>query len=511
MTIDPLFIPVILAVVAALGGILGFYAQQSLRGRQIKSGQRTAEEIVAQAEAQRKETLLAAKEEALRIRNQAESENRERRKETQNVERRIARKEEQVDKRNEALEKREKGLTEKEKAVEARQKEAADLLEQQKAELERVSQMSVEEAREVLLHRVEDEVRIEANRRVRQMEQQVQEEATERAHKILLPVIQRYAADVVAEMTTTVVTLPNDDMKGRLIGREGRNIRALENATGVNLIVDDTPEAVTLSCFDPVRREVARIAVSKLVQDGRIQPARIEEEVERARKEVEEIIGKAGEDAAFEAGVTGLHPEILKMMGRLKFRYSYGQNVLRHSIEVAILAAAIASEIRANVDIARRGGFLHDIGKALTHEVEGPHALIGAELIERYGVNKRVVTAVGDHHGEMGTNSLDAALVSAADAISGARPGARRDTAESYIKRLESLEQIANGFEGVERSYAIQAGREMRVMVRPDRVDDLAAMRIARDIAKKIEESMEYPGQIRVMVIREMRAVEYAK
>jgi ribonuclease Y len=448
---NPLFLALSLAVAAAIGGLLGFFAQQTFRSRQLKSGQKAAEAIVTQAEAERKETLLAAKEEALRIRNQAEAESRERRKEIQNVERRIARKEEQVDKRNETLEKREKGLIEKEKATEARQKEVSDALEQQMAELERVSQMTVDEAREVLLHRVDDEVRIEANRRVRQMEQQVQEEATERAHKILVPVIQRYAADVVAEMTTTVVTLPNDDMKGRLIGREGRNIRALENATGVNLIVDDTPEAVTLSCFDPIRREVARIAVSKLVQDGRIQPARIEEEVERARKEVEEIVAKAGEDAAFEAGVTGLHPELLKVMGRLKFRYSYGQNVLRHSIEVGILAASIASELRANVDIARRGGFLHDIGKALTHEVEGPHALIGAELVERYGVNKRVMIAVGDHHGEMGTNSLDAMIVSAADAISGARPGARRDTAENYIKRLESLEQIANGFEGVER------------------------------------------------------------
>jgi ribonuclease Y len=312
-------------------------------------------------------------------------------------------------------------------------------------------------------------------------------------------------------MTTTVVPLPNEEMKGRLIGREGRNIRALENATGVNLIVDDTPEAVTLSCFDPVRREIARLAVTKLIQDGRIQPARIEEEVEKARLQVEEIMVKAGEEAAYETGVTGLNPELVKVMGRLKFRYSYGHNVLRHSIEVGTLAAAIAGELRANVDIARRGGFLHDIGKAMTHEVEGPHALIGAELAERLGVAPRVVKAIADHHGEAGNNSQDAFIVAAADAISGARPGARRDTAENYIKRLENLEQIANSFEGVEKSYAIQAGREMRILVKPDKIDDLQAMRMARDIAKKIQESLDYPGQIKITVIRETRAVEYAR
>ena len=508
---NPIVFVLLLIVAVVIAGFAGFWIRHSVLARRIQGAERDAREIVAGADAERKQALLDGKEEALRMRNAAEAEARERRREVQSQERRISRKEEQVDKRNDNLEKRELGIGEKEKGLEARHKEIDEVLAREITELERVAGMPAEEARDLLLERVDEEIRIEADRRVRQMEQQVREESGERAREILIPVIQRYASEVVAEMTTTIVPIPNDDMKGRLIGREGRNIRALENATGVNLIVDETPEAVTLSCFDPIRREVARLAVSKLVQDGRIQPARIEEEVEKAQKQVEETIVKAGQEAAFEAGVNGLKPDVLKTMGRLRFRYSFGQNVLRHSIEVAILAANIAADLRANVDIARRAGFLHDIGKALTHEVEGPHAMIGAELLERYSLSTRIVHAVADHHGEAGNNSQDGFIVAAADAISGARPGARRDTAEAYVKRLENLEQIAKTFDGVDRCYAIQAGREMRIMVRPDRIDDVGAMRMARDIAKKVEESVDYPGQIRITVIRETRSTEYAK
>ena len=509
---DSLLMTILLVTIASVfTGIIGYLIRHTALARQIHRSKDDAEQIIVEAQSESQTIMLAGKEESLKLRNTAETEIRDRWREIQNQERRVSRKEEQIDNRVDSLEKRDRKIAEKEKTTERIQEETQQIFENQIGELERVASMESEEARDILLERMDEEIRDETNRRVRQMESQIREETQERAREILIPVIQRYAGDVVAEMTTTVVPIPNDDMKGRLIGREGRNIRALENATGVNLIVDDTPEAVTLSSFDPIRREVARLAVSKLVQDGRIQPARIEEEVEKAEKQVDETVRKAGEDAAYEAGVNGLKPEILKTMGRLRFRYSYGQNVLKHSIEVAILAAAIAADLRANVDVARRSGFLHDIGKALTHEIEGPHAMIGAELLKRLSVSQRIVHAVADHHGEAGNNSQDGFIVAAADAISGARPGARRDTAEAYTKRLENLEEIANEFEGVDKCYAIQAGREMRIMVRPEHIDDVGAMRMARDVAKRVEETLDYPGQIRITVIRETRSTEYAK
>lgn len=512
VNMDSLLMTILLVTIASVvTGIIGYLVRHFALIRQIHRSKDDAEQIIAEAQSESQTILLAGKEESLKLRNTAETEVRDRWREIQNQERRVSRKEEQIDNRVDSLEKRDRTIAEKEKTTERIQEETQQILENQIVELERVASMQSEEARDILLERMDEEISDETNRRVRQMESQIREETQERSREILIPVIQRYAGDVVAEMTTTVVPIPNDDMKGRLIGREGRNIRALENATGVNLIVDDTPEAVTLSSFDPIRREVARLAVSKLVQDGRIQPARIEEEVEKAEKQVDETVRKAGEDAAYEAGVNGLKPEILKTMGRLRFRYSYGQNVLKHSIEVAILSAAIAADLRANVDVARRSGFLHDIGKALTHEIEGPHAMIGADLLKRVGVSQRIVHAVADHHGEAGNNSQDGFIVAAGDAISGARPGARRDTAEAYTKRLENLEEIANEFEGVDKCYAIQAGREMRIMVRPEHIDDVGAMRMARDVAKRVEETLDYPGQIRITVIRETRSTEYAK
>jgi ribonuclease Y len=511
MTLNPLVLGGIILAAVVIGLAAGFIIRTALAVGYLRQREQEAQRQLDLKDAEAKEVLLRAQQEAIRIRDEAEGEARERRNELQRQERRLARKEEQVDRRLENFDKREKTLNEKETQIDRLREEIEQTKQQQIKELERVAEMTVDQAREKLLAELEGEVRTEANRRIRESEESIKAESTERAYKIMAQAMQRYANEVVSELTTTVVTLPNDEMKGRLIGREGRNIRALENATGVNLIVDDTPEVVTLSAFDPIRREIARMAVSRLIQDGRIQPARIEEVVEKAREEMEEIIQKAGEEACYEARVTGLHPELVKTMGRLKFRYSYGQNVLQHSIEVAHIGAAMAAELRANQDICRRAGFLHDIGKALTHEVEGPHALIGAELLTRYKINDRIVRAVADHHGEEGWRSVDAFVVAAADAISGARPGARRESAEAYIKRLEMLEQIASGFDGVEKAYAIQAGREVRVMVRPEKVDDVEAMRIARDITKKIQESMEYPGQIKVIVIRETRAVEYAR
>ena len=511
MTINPVLFVFLVLLLAAAGTAAGFVLQRIITAGNIRGASIEAQRRLEEGETESKEILLRAQQEAIRVRDESEREVREQRNEVQRVERRLQRKEEQVDRRLDNFEKRERQLNEKETEIDTVREQVDELHAEHLRELERVSQLTMDEGRELLLSQLEGEISVEASRRVREMEEAVQEESTERAFKIMAQSMQRYANEVVSELTTSVITLPSDEMKGRLIGREGRNIRALENATGVNLIVDDTPEVVTLSAFDPVRREVARMAVSRLVQDGRIQPARIEELVVKAQEEMEEIIKKAGEEACYDARVQGLHPDLVKTLGRLKFRYSYGQNVLQHSIETAHLAASLASELRANVDICRRAGFLHDIGKALSHEVEGPHAAVGADLLERYKINQRVVRAVGDHHGEEGWKSIDAFLVAAADAISGARPGARRESAQQYIKRLETLEQIAMGFDGVDKAYAIQAGREVRVMVAPDDVDDVAAMRMARDMTKKIQDSMEYPGQIKVMVIRETRAVEYAR
>lgn len=511
MTINPGLFVFLVLLLGAAGTAAGFALQRIIASGNLRGASLEVQRRIEESETESKEILLRAQQEAIRVRDESEREVREQRTEVQRIERRLQRKEEQVDRRLDNFEKREHQLNEKEAEIDAVRTQVDELHSEHLRELERVSQLTMDEGRELLLSQLESEIEIEASRRVREMEEAVLEESTERAYKIMAQSMQRYANEVVSELTTSVVSLPNDEMKGRLIGREGRNIRALENATGVNLIVDDTPEVVTLSGFDPVRREVARMAVSRLVQDGRIQPARIEELVVKAQEEMEDIIKKAGEEACYDARVQGLHPDLVKTLGRLKFRYSYGQNVLQHSIETAHLAASLASELRANVDICRRAGFLHDIGKALSHEVEGPHAAVGADLLERYKINQRVVRAVGDHHGEEGWKSVDAFVVAAADAISGARPGARRESAQQYIKRLETLEQIAMGFGGVDKAYAIQAGREVRVMVAPDSVDDVAAMRMARDMTKKIQDSMEYPGQIKVMVIRETRAVEYAR
>jgi len=436
---------------------------------------------------------------------------RERRTEIHRQERRIVQKEENLDKKAEALERREHSLTAKEKEAESLRTQLQDLKRRQIEQLELISGMSSAEAKELLIKAVEDEVREDASRRIREIEAQLKQEADERAREIISQAIQRCATDVVSESTVSVVPLPSDEMKGRLIGREGRNIRALENATGVDLIIDDTPEAVTISGFDSVRREIARIALGKLILDGRIHPARIEEMVEKAKNEVEATIRAEGEQAAHEVGVPGLHPELIRLLGRLKYRFSYGQNVLLHSIEVSHLSGMIASELGARVDLAKRAGLLHDIGKAVDFQVEGPHAQIGAELVKQWDKSAEAVSAIGEHHGETGTMSVMGFIISAADAISGGRPGARRETLEHYLKRLESLENLASSFPGVEKSYAIQAGREIRIMVKPTEIDDLEALRLARDIVKKIEETLEYPGQIKVTVIRETRAIDYAK
>ncbi|HZU12213.1 MAG TPA: ribonuclease Y [Chloroflexota bacterium] len=506
----------VLAVIAAVGGLIVGAAVVYFWARLHTSGKATAsreeaERAVADAQAQAKELILAAKEEAHAFRATVEEDARERRSEVQRLERRVLQREENLDRRSESLEKRERQLTQREEELEQQREKIDELIAQQRVELERVSGLNREEATEMLLRSIEVEVRDQANRMVRQIEAEAKEEADERARRIIVNAIQRWASDQVSESSVSVVPLPGEEMKGRIIGREGRNIRALEMATGVDLIIDDTPEAVILSGFDPVRREIARQALQKLIQDGRIHPARIEEMVEKARSEVETIIKEEGERAAFDAGVPGLNPDLIKALGRLHFRYSMGQNVLKHSVESAHLASMMAAEMGADVNVARRAALLHDIGKGVSHEVEGPHALIGADIAKRLGQPAKVVHAIAAHHFEEEPQTVEAFLVQAADAISGARPGARRDSLESYVKRLEALENIANSFEGVEKSFAIQAGREVRIVVKPEDVDDLMAARIARDIVNKIEETLEYPGQIKVMVIREKRVVDYAK
>lgn len=469
------------------------------------------EEAKKEAEASKKEALLEAKEEVHKLRTDFEKESRERRNEVQRLERRIIQREESLDKKSDSLEKREESINKKLQEIEELEGNIQELYSKQRNELERISGLTSEEAKQILLDEINREVKHEAAMMIKEVETKAKEEADKRAREIITCAIQRCAADHVSESTVHVVALPNDEMKGRIIGREGRNIRTLETLTGVDLIIDDTPEAVILSSFDPIRREVARIALEKLIVDGRIHPARIEEMVERAKKDVENEIKEEGEQATFETGVHGLHIELIKLLGRLKYRTSYGQNVLKHSMEVAYLAGLMASELGLDPTIAKRAGLLHDIGKALDHEVEGPHALIGAEIAKRYHESQIVVNAIGAHHGDVEMLSLEAVLVQAADAISAARPGARRETLEAYIKRLEKLEEIANSYEGVEKSYAIQAGREIRIMVKPDHVDDAGAVEMARNIVKRIENELEYPGQIKINVIRETRAVDYAK
>jgi ribonuclease Y len=502
-----------LGLVMLLAGVgIGYMLKQVRTQERVREAAREAERLLREAHNQHRDLLLEAKDEALKLRTVVEAELRERRAELQRQERRLQQKEEALDRRQESLDRRERALVQQEKDAETQRAELAAARQQQLQELERIAGLTRAEAREELLRAVEAETREEAARRARMILQEAREDAERQAREIVTVALQRYAADQVAETTATVVALPNEEMKGRIIGREGRNIRALEAATGVDLIIDDTPDAVMLSGFDPVRREIARVALTKLIADGRIHPGRIEEMVQKARQEVEQIIREAGEQAAYEAGVHGLHPELLKVLGRLKFRTSYGQNVLGHSVECAHLAAVLAAELGADVHACRTAALLHDIGKALSHEVEGPHALIGADLARRYGLSAKIVNAIGNHHAEMDEpQSIEAAIVQVADAISGARPGARRETMQNYIKRLEALETVANSFPGVERSFAIQAGREVRIIVKPDEVDDYAAITLARDIVKKIEETLEYPGQIRVTVVRETRAVEYAK
>ena len=472
---------------------------------------RVIEDALRDAESKRREAMVLAKEETLHMRNEIEAEAKERRAEQQRLERRLMQKEETLERKAENLEKKDEGLSRREADISEVERSLAELRTRQVAELERVSGLTSSDARALLLENIEQEIRVEAAQMVRDIEAQAKEEADRRARNVVALAIQRCAADHAAEITVSVVALPNDEMKGRIIGREGRNIRTLETLTGIDLIIDDTPEAVILSGFDPVRREVARVALEKLISDGRIHPARIEEMVEKAQKEVEAQIQAAGEQATFDAGVHNLHPELIKLLGRLKFRYSYGQNVLKHSLEVAHLAATMAAELGGNVNVARRAGLIHDIGKAVDHEVEGTHVAIGIELARKFREHPDVIKGIAAHHGDVEADTVEAVLVAAADAISASRPGARRETLEAYIKRLERLEAIADTFEGVDKAYAIQAGREIRIIVKPERIDDLTATRMARDIVKKIESELDYPGQIKVTVIRETRAVEYAK
>ena len=494
------------------GYLIGTTRNKQNLAERLRSEKEASEQRLMELQMQQREALHEAREETARFRAALERDNAERRAEIQRQERRLQQKEETLEHKIEALEQRERKLVARERSLEQAQEELEIIKREQLRELERVSQLTEEQAKEFLLTRIEDQVHAEAARRIRAIEEAAREEADARAREIITLAIQRCASDQVAEAVVSVVPLPNDEMKGRIIGREGRNIRALEAATGVDLIIDDTPEAVILSGFDPVRREVARLALTRLILDGRIHPARIEDVVAKARQEVDAIVREEGERAAMEAGVHGLQPELLKILGRLHFRTSYGQNVLAHSVEVAILAGTIAYELGADVNVCKTAALLHDLGKAIDQEVEGPHAIISGEIARRFGKSPKIIHAMVAHHAtESEPQSLEAAIVQAADAISAARPGARRETIDLYIKRLEALESIANSFTGVEKSFAIQAGREVRIIVKPEEIDEYAANRLASDIAHKIEESLDYPGQIKVCVVRETRAIDYAR
>ncbi len=503
---------VAVAVVAAAGGaLLGMLARGLWASQAMKAASAEARRIEAEARARQKELILEAKDEKLRMQGEAEEEARAKRTELSGLERRLLARDEQLDQRADMLEQRDRKLIERERDLDKTREDLAKATQEQVAALERVSGMSAEDAKSVLLEAVREEAEHDAVKLARAIERAAREDAQDKARDIVITAMQRVAADHTAEHTVSVVHLPSDEMKGRIIGREGRNIRALEQATGVDLIIDDTPETVVLSGFDPVRREVARLAVTKLIADGRIHPGRIEEVVAKARAEVDLVMRQAGEQAAYEAGVPGLPAEIIKLLGRLKFRTSYGQNVLNHVVETSHLAAVIAAEIGADVQIAKMGGLLHDIGKAVDHEVEGPHAAIGAQIAQRHNLPFKVINGIAAHHQEVEYACLEAPIVQVADAISASRPGARGESMDTYVKRLEDLQAIAESFSGVERSFAVQAGREVRILVRPEEIDDLTASRLARDIVKKIEEQLTYPGQIKVTVIRETRAVEFAK
>jgi ribonuclease Y len=491
--------------------VVGYQRRKPQIEEIIRQAEGQARTIVTQAETEAKQLGVEAKERAVQLRDEVEAEQQRRRREIQAEERRLQEQRERLDGRLDKLEKRQQQVENRDRNLDKREKHIEELIAEQEETLQRIAELSREDARAVILEETQRDARQDMARILREVEMETRSMADRRAREILVTTMQRVGTDVVADLVVSTVELPSDEMKGRIIGRAGRNIRAIEQATGVDLVVDDTPEAVIISSFDPVRREVARLALSKLVQDGRIHPARIEKVVEDTRAEIDATIREAGEEAVYEAGVRGLHPELIRLLGQLKFRTSYGQNQWFHSIEASHIAALLAAELGADVETAKKGALLHDIGKAVTHEVEGPHALIGADIARRCGVNPKVVNCIASHHHEVEQESIEAVIVELADAISGARPGARRETLDAYIKRIKALEDVAHQFPGVDEAYAIQAGREVRIIVRPDEVDDLGAIQLSRDISRKVEEGLEYPGQIKVTVVRETRAVDYAK
>ncbi len=499
-----------LALLAA-GVALGFFLRRLMAEAKVKSAQAQADQLLVEAQAQAAALILKAKDEIIHLQDEASQERKQQRQESRREEERLRRRQSSIDRRFDKIEQRERKLNQRQITLDRREQALGNLEAEKREELRRIAALTTEEAKELLLQGIRGEYRDDMARVIREIEAEAEEEADRRAQKIITVAIGRLASDQVAEATVSTVPLPGDEMKGRIIGRQGRNIRAIESVTGADLVVDDTPEAITISCFDPVRREIARLLLTRLVQDGRIHPARIEKEAQRAKDEVGRIIREAGEQAVLKVGVRDLHPELIKLVGSLKFRTSYGQNQLQHSLETARLAGLMASELHADVRLAKLGGILHDIGKAVSHENSGPHALVGADLARRYGMPANVVNCIAAHHYEEEPQSVEAVLIAAADALSGARPGARRESLESYIKRITALEEIARAFEGVGEAYAIQAGREIRIIVKPEEVDDLAVIELSRGIAEKVEQNLQYPGQIKVTVIRETRAVDYAK